>query len=138
MKPRNHGVNEMTEQMNFQDRVNKAVQDALAAALPQMLAAANQNAAPAKSNGNRVYSKDGRRDLTSKDAGILAGLKRKGYKDIVMPVRKTDGSIDESKPYNVKPYGVWQSQGRQVRKDEHGVRGLFHISQTDPIAKKAN
>ena len=114
----NHGVNEMAEQMNFQDRVNKAVQDALAAALPQMLAAANQNAAPVKDNGANPL-------LAKRHAAILSGFKRKGYKDAKLFV-------------DIKPYKTWLAEGRQVRKGEKSVRGLFHVKQTDTIAKKAN
>ena len=118
----NHGVNEMAEQMNFQDRVNKAVQDALAAALPQVLAAVSQKAAPVTSNGNGETTNPG---LAKRHAAILAGFKRRGYKDAKLFV-------------DIKPYRTWFAEGRQVRKGEKSVRGLFHVKQTDPIAKKAN
>jgi hypothetical protein len=42
---------------------------------------------------------------------------------------------DRSKPFTIKPFKAWLEQGRQVRKGERGIRGLFHISQTDVIAK---
>ena len=34
---------------------------------------------------------------------------------------------------NVRSCNVWLKAGRQVRKGERSVRGLFHVSQTDPI-----
>lgn len=34
---------------------------------------------------------------------------------------------------NVKPYKVWLAEGRVVRKGQHGVSGLFHVSQTDAL-----
>jgi len=42
----------------------------------------------------------------------------------------------------VKPYGSvekgtgWLAEGRVVRRGEKGVKGLFHISQTDPVPAK--
>jgi hypothetical protein len=40
---------------------------------------------------------------------------------------------DKSKPFDVKPFKAWLADGRVVRKGQRGVRGLFHISQTDAI-----
>jgi len=40
---------------------------------------------------------------------------------------------DKSKPFNVKPFRAWLEQGRQVRKGEKSIKGLFHQSQTDEI-----
>jgi len=36
----------------------------------------------------------------------------------------------------VKPYRIWLAEGQVVRRGEKGVRGLFHISQTDPVPAK--
>ncbi len=42
---------------------------------------------------------------------------------------------DPKKPYNVKPFKAWMQEGRMVKKGEHGIRGLFHISQTSELPK---
>jgi hypothetical protein len=41
---------------------------------------------------------------------------------------------DPKAEFNVRPFKQWLEQGRMVRKGQHGIRGLFHISQTDVIA----
>ena len=41
---------------------------------------------------------------------------------------------DPKAEFNVRPYKGWLELGRQVRKGERGIRGLFHSSQTDVIA----
>lgn len=56
-------------------------------------------------------------------SAIGKGFARKGIK--VTFVNET-GRFD-----NVKPFKTWLLEGRVVRKGEHGIRGLFHISQTD-------
>ena len=58
--------------------------------------------------------------LTDRHKSILAQFKRRGIKD---PKLFTD----------IKPYGLWQKAGFQVRKDQKSVKGLFHRSQVDPI-----
>ena len=58
--------------------------------------------------------------LTDRHKSILAQFKRRGIKD---PKLFTD----------IKPFGLWMKDGRIVRKGQKSVRGLFHISQTDPI-----
>jgi hypothetical protein len=67
-------------------------------------------------------------DLASKDQHILNAFHRKGFKDVVLMDRD-----DPSKDYNVRPFKGWLEQGRIVRKGQRGVRGLFHITQTDPL-----
>jgi hypothetical protein len=72
--------------------------------------------------------------LAAKDRALIAGLKRKG-----IPVDQIK-LMDRANPkadYNVKPYRDWITAGRQVNKGQHGIRGLFHVSQTSPIAPKA-
>jgi len=54
---------------------------------------------------------------------IGKGFERRG---ITVTFDKNTGKFD-----NVKPYKVWVLEGRRVRRGEHGVQGLFHISQTD-------
>jgi hypothetical protein len=72
-----------------------------------------------------------------KDRQLLAAFKRKGFTDVVLMDRS-----DRTKPFNVKPYGSvekgtgWLAEGRVVRRGEKGVKGLFHISQTDPVPAK--
>ena len=95
------------------NKLNEMVAQAVAAAM-----AAQVKAAPVTDNGANPA-------LAKRHASILAGFKRKGYKDAKL---FTD----------IKPYKKWLEEGRQVRKGEKSVRGLFHVKQTDPIAKKAN
>jgi len=72
--------------------------------------------------------------LAQKDRSLIAGFKRRGIKeaDIVLMDRN-----DPKKPFNVKPYKLWMQEGRMVQKGQHGIKGLFHISQTSEIAPKA-
>ena len=64
------------------------------------------------------------RNLQRRSA-IARGFARKGIK--VTFVNET-GRFE-----NVKPYKVWLGEGFVVRKGQHGVSGLFHISQCDPL-----
>jgi hypothetical protein len=66
--------------------------------------------------------------LAHKDRALLSTFARRGFKDVVLLDRN-----DPTKPFNVKPFQAWIKEGRLVRKGEHGVRGLFHISQTEPV-----
>jgi len=68
--------------------------------------------------------------LAQRDAAIRAGFKRRGIQDVVLMDR-----ADKSKPFNVKPFRAWLEAGYQVRKGERSIKGLFHQSQCDPIAK---
>lgn len=70
--------------------------------------------------------------LARKDQRILKGFTRKGIKDVVLMDRS-----DRSKTFNVKPFKAWIADGRIVRKGQHGVQGLFHISQTELIVQAA-
>jgi hypothetical protein len=69
--------------------------------------------------------------LEQKDKALVNGFRRKGIPlaEIVLMDRN-----DKSKPFTIKPFKLWMNEGRMVRKGERGVRGLFHVSQTDPIA----
>ena len=60
--------------------------------------------------------------LAQRHAAILAGFKRKGFKDAKL---FTD----------IKPFKGWMAEGRQVRRGERSIKGLFHRDQTDVIAK---
>ena len=70
--------------------------------------------------------------LAQKDRALIAGFKRKGIPvdQIVLMDR-----ANPAKPFNVKPFKAWLEQGRQVRRGEKSIKGLFHQSQTDLIAK---
>jgi hypothetical protein len=72
-------------------------------------------------------------DLASKDAALINAFHRKGFKDVVLMDR-----TDPAKPFNIKPFKAWLSDGRIVRKGQRGIRGLFHVTQTDPLPGKAS
>ena len=59
--------------------------------------------------------------LAQRHAAILKGFQRKGFKDAKLFV-------------DIKPFKGWLAEGRQVRKGQHGIKGLFHRDQTDVIA----
>jgi hypothetical protein len=107
----------------------------LAATIAQAVAAALQQGQPAQSqplaqpaNGSAKPAQTQAERLASKDKSLLSTFTRKGFKDVQLMDR-----TDPSKPFNVRPFKGWLDQGRLVRKGEHGVRGLFHVSQTDPV-----
>ncbi len=63
-----------------------------------------------------------------KDKAILRGFAKKGIKNAVLMDR-----TDPTKAFNVRPFKGWVALGRIVKKGEHGVRGLFHESQTEEL-----
>jgi hypothetical protein len=70
--------------------------------------------------------------LAQKDRALVAGFKRKG-----IPLDQIK-LMDRSNPkaeFNVKPFKLWMQEGRMVKKGEHGIRGLFHLSQTSELPK---
>jgi len=71
-------------------------------------------------------------DLAAKDQQLINAFLRKGFKDVQLMDR-----ADPTKPFNVKPFKSWLNDGRIVRKGQRGVRGLFHITQTDALPGKA-
>jgi hypothetical protein len=67
-------------------------------------------------------------DLAAKDARIVAAFTKRGFKNVVL--------IDRANPkaaFNIKPFKAWLTDGRVVRKGQKGIRGLFHVDQTDVI-----
>jgi hypothetical protein len=70
--------------------------------------------------------------LAQKDRALIAGFKRKGIKEADI---KLMNRADPKAEMNVRPFQGWLQQGRQVRKGEKSIKGLFHISQTDLIAQ---
>jgi hypothetical protein len=75
----------------------------------------------------------------SKKAAVKAKAdpvdRKTAYEAAVMKgfVKKLGKTADIQLRVNVLPYKLWLEQGRIVRKGEHGVRGLFHVSQTDVL-----
>jgi hypothetical protein len=67
--------------------------------------------------------------LSDKDRALKSTFTKRGIKDVVLMDRN-----DPTKDFNVRPYKAWPAFGRQVRKGEKSVRGLFHVSQTDAVA----
>ena len=59
------------------------------------------------------------------EAAVIKGLNAKGIKSADIQLR-----------VNVLPYKGWIAQGRVVMKGQHGVRGLFHITQTEELKEK--
>lgn len=55
-------------------------------------------------------------------AAITKGFQKMG---LAIVFDKNTGRFD-----NVKSYKMWVSEGRRVIKGQHGVMGLFHVSQT--------
>jgi hypothetical protein len=103
----------------------------IVAAVMQVLG--NQQGASAKAAAPQYKNSFGKFDPIASDKRLLAAFHRRGFKDTVLMDRG-----DKSKPFNVKPYKVWLSEGRAVRKGETSTRGLFHISQTDVVGATAN
>jgi hypothetical protein len=101
----------------------------IVAAVMQVLG--NQGVASPKP-ASQYRNSFGEFDPIAKDKQLLAAFHRRGFKDTVLMDR-----ADKSKPYNIRPYKGWIELGRVVRKGERGVRGLFHIDQTDVIPSKA-
>jgi hypothetical protein len=62
--------------------------------------------------------------LAQRHAAILAGFKRKGYKDAKL---FTD----------IKPFKSWMAEGRIVKKGQKSIKGLFHRDQTDAVTPPA-
>ena len=111
----------------------KLDQEALAQIVNAVLASLGQGqaATPKASPFLPRGSKAAPSDLASKDAQLVAAFARKGFKVTLM-----DRS-DPAKPYDVRPFKGWLEQGRIVRRGSKGIRGLFHLSQTDLLPGKA-
>ena len=112
------------------DQISALIADGVAKAL------AAQGAAPKAAASPHFLPKGSKAppsDLAAKDQRIVNAFAKRGFKVTLM-----DRS-DKSKPFDVKPFKAWLADGRVVRKGQRGVRGLFHVSQTDalPSAKPA-
>lgn len=60
--------------------------------------------------------------LEESDAQVVAAFNAKGIKTADIALRS-----------NVFGFADWQTKGRVVSKGQHGIRGLFHVSQTEEL-----
>jgi hypothetical protein len=105
-----------------------AITSTIAAALSAALGQQSQVASPKPTNGFLPKgSHSAPSDLAAKDARIVAAFARRGFKVTLMDRN------DPKLPFDTRPYKGWLEVGRVVRKGQHGVRGLFHVTQTDMI-----
>lgn len=107
--------------------------------LVEQLKSAGFKIVKANGNGKSTKKVDNKaKFLADKDQRILKGFAKKGIANVVLMDRN-----DKSKDFNVRPFGKpakdgmpatgWLAQGRIVKKGEHGVQGLFHVSQTEDL-----
>lgn len=104
------------------------------AQIPAVAALIAGLAQPVKARKQRTYTKavhvDDAQDYKLRRLTMVGrGFQRKGIK---VTFDQSTGRFE-----NVKPYRVWLSEGRQVRKGEKSVRGFFHVTQTDAIVTPA-
>jgi hypothetical protein len=109
----------------------KLDQDQLSQIVSAVISALQVQGGSAKVAAPQYKNTFGKFDPIAKDRQLLNIFSRRGFKDVVPMDR-----ADQSKPFNVKPYKAWINEGRVVRRGERGVRGLFHITQTDVIPAK--
>ncbi len=114
--------------MTQQDQLATVIATAVGAALAQALGQRNRKAAAKQQKAKvvRDASPEAKAERTaSYEASVVKGLNAKGIKSADIQLR-----------VNVLPYKGWLEKGRVVRKGQHGVKGLFHISQTDELPAK--
>ena len=71
--------------------------------------------------------------LAQKDKALVQGFVRRGIKrDDIKLMDRSNPAADD---HNIRPFQGWLKVGRMVRKGQHGVRGLFHVSQTDSVVQ---
>jgi hypothetical protein len=124
------------------DQISSVIASSVAQAITQAFASQPKAAIPAQAKTaaykyGSLIPKGEKADaasLVQRDQSILNGFHRKGFKDVQLLNR-----ADPDAPFNVRPFKGWLDQGRIVRKGQKGVKGLFHITQTDalPSAKPA-
>lgn len=105
------------------DQISTMIADGVAKALSAQGATPQVAASPFLPKGSKAAPSD----LASKDARIVAAFARRGFKVTLMDRN------DPKLPFDTRPYKGWLQVGRVVRKGQHGVRGLFHITQTDAL-----
>jgi hypothetical protein len=102
----------------------------VAQSVAEALAAQTKPQQPSPSANGAAQPKIGKAErLAAKDASLVRGFVRKGFKDVVLMDRN-----DPSKPFNVRPFKAWLEQGRLVRKGERSIRGLFAPDDPNMIA----
>jgi hypothetical protein len=99
--------------------LKQLVNDAVVAALAAQAQAPVQAPAPEKTP-KPAPKAQAPATLTPRHLAIIAAFKKRGIADPKLFV-------------DIKPFGLWLKDKRIVRKGQHGVKGLFHISQTDPL-----
>jgi hypothetical protein len=119
------------------DQISMTIASAMSQGFAQLTAALSQPVAASKAATAKTSyrysgflpkgSKATPSDLADKDRQIVAAFKRRGFSVTLMDRN------DPKLPYDVRPYRGWLEVGRVVRKGQHGVKGLFHITQTDMI-----
>ena len=120
------------------DQISMTIASAMSQGFAQLTQAFSQQAAPisraASAKTSYRYSgflpkgaKASPSDLADKDRQIVAMFKRRGFDAHLMD--RNDPKV----PFDVRPYKGWLEVGRVVRKGQHGVRGLFHVTQTDAL-----
>ena len=112
------------------DQISAMIADGVAKALVA------QGAAPQAAASPHFLPKGAKAapsDLAAKDQRIVNAFAKKGFKVTLMDRN------DPKAPFDVRPFKGWLDNGRVVRKGQKGVKGLFHITQTDalPSAKPA-
>jgi len=122
------------------DAISNVIASSVATAIAQAFAAQPKAAIPAQAyqytKTSPFLPKGAKADaatLAAKDEALRRRFLKRGFS-----VTLKDRS-DPNKPYDVRPFKGWLDQGRIVRKGQKGVKGLFHITQTDalPSAKPA-
>jgi hypothetical protein len=108
----------------------KLDQEALAQIVNAVMASLQGQGAASTKPAPQFKNSFGRFDPIAKDRSLISAFSRRGFKVMLMDRN------DPTKPYDVKPFKAWIKEGRIVRRGERGVRGLFHVSQTDPIQPK--
>jgi hypothetical protein len=108
----------------------KLDQEALAQIVNAVMASLQGQGAASTKPAPQFKNSFGRFDPIAKDRSLISAFSRRGFKVTLMDRN------DPTKPYDVKPFKAWIKEGRIVRRGERGVRGLFHVSQTDPIQPK--
>ena len=118
------------------DKIATVIASSMQQGFAQLTAALSQPKAamPAQAKTSYKYGtflpKGAKADATSlaaKDQRIVNAFARKGFSVTLMDRN------DPTKPFDVRPFKGWLDQGRIVRKGQKGVKGLFHVTQTDPL-----
>ena len=109
----------------------------IAGVVEQVLAKQSTGSSVAQKGKSAKIPTNSDQRIEQRYISLLNSFAKKGFKDVQLR-----DPNDPSKPYNVRPYKGWieyrdekSPNGRVVRKGEHGIKGLFHLFQTDAITK---